>query len=737
MTNKKPTENKQPGLKNKGSQESTKGATIDPLLESLVFLTSHYGRAKSAEALKAGLAYDEKGMGPNLFCEAANRLGLKTRVVKKKELAGITEAVLPAVLILNGDQACVLLALGKTNGTAKIYVPETGGTKQVKITDLKKSYTGYVIYTHPRAEFSDPGTPQLEDMDRHWFWATINDNRGIYGRVMIGAIMVNLFALTSPLFIMNVYDRVIPNNAMETGWVLAIGALAIYGFDFVIRTLRGYFIDLAGRRVDVVAGRRIFDQVMNMKMAGKPQSSGAFANMLRDFDSVRDFITSATMTGLVDLPFTLFFLLVIYMIAGPVAFMLFSLILIVVGAGMLLQISLKAVVSKSMHTAEAKHGLLIETINGLETIKAISADGRLRARYGNYIGENAAYAQKARFLSGLGINIATFLQQSATIIIVLIGMYMVRDSELTMGALIATVILGGRAIAPVGQVANLVARYHQARGSLKTLNDIMSMPVERPPHKQFLNRPSLQGKITFDKVSFTYPETQRKILDGVSFNIEAGERVGLIGRIGSGKSTIARLMLGLYDPEDGAIYADDTDYRQIDPADLRRNMGYIAQDVVLFRGSVRENMTVSLPQATEEDILAAAKASGVDDFVSRHPMGYDAPVGERGEGLSGGQRQAIALARAMLLQPNIMVCDEPTNAMDMQAEEAFTKHIKEQVKDKTFVLITHRHHLLALVDRLILIDQGRIVADGPRDKVIEALSQGKIAVPKNPQEGHK
>lgn len=703
----------------------------DTLLECLVFITTHHGRAKSAEAIRAGLAYDEKGMGPNLFCEAAERLGIKAKIVKRGNVKDIPAEVLPAVLILSGEKACVLVAHASGGRKMKIFRPETGKTEETDTAALEKSYAGYAIFAHPRAEFTDPESPRTaEELSRHWFWGVVLQNKGIYGRVAVTAVLINLFGLTSSIYIMNVYNRVIPNNAMETGWVLAIGALTVLVFDFIMRTLRGYFIDLAGRRIDVVVTRRIYDQLLDMKLAGRPASSGAFANMLREFDSVRDFMTSATMTALVDLPFTAFFLFVIFLLGGPVALMLAFMIIAVIGAGMALQWPLKNMVGKSMRSSETKHGLLVETINGLETIKAVSADGRMRARYGAHVGDSAAHGQHSRFISGLTVNIATFLQQCASIIVVLLGMYLVRDQEMSMGALIACVMIGGRAISPIGQIANLLTRYHQARNSLETLNKIMAAPVERPAGKQFLHRPSLSGKITFNGVSFTYPGTDRKVLDGISFTINAGERVGLIGRIGSGKSTIARLVMGLYDPSEGAILADDTDYRQIDPADLRRNIAYIAQDIVLFRGSVRENIAIGRPQATEDEILEAAKTSGVHEFISRHPMGYDAPVGERGEGLSGGQRQAIALARAMLLKPGIMVCDEPTNAMDMEAENNFTRHIGEQIRDKTFILITHRPHLLKLVNRLILIDQGKIVMDGPRDKVLEALAGGKIQVQK-------
>lgn len=703
----------------------------DPLLECLVFLTAHYGRAKSAQALTAGLPYDTRDMRPALFCEAAERLELKTQITKRPNVRSIPSAVFPVVLVLKEDQACLLLALSKDQKTAKIFSPETKSVRDIDFAKLEKDYAGYAIFVHPRSEFKTAENVELtDDPHHHWFWSLVRKNRSVYGMVLLGAVFINLFGLASPLFIMNVYDRVIPNNAIETGWALGIGALVVFIFDFIMRTLRAYLIDLAGRRMDVIGARRIYDQLLNMKLAGRPKSSGAFANMLRDFDSVREFFTSATVTGLVDLPFTLFFLFIIYKLGGGLALIPVVLIVLVFIIGVILQAPLKSLVGKSSRSSEAKHGLLVETISGLETVKAVSADGRFRARYGDYVAENAAYGQGSRFISGLGVNIATFLQQITSILVVLCGMYLVRDHALTVGGLIACVILSGRAIAPIGQIANLMTRYHQATGALKTLDKIMSKPVERPAGKQFLHRPDLKGKLTFDQVSFSYPGTNREVLQNVSFTIDTGEKVGLIGRIGSGKSTTARLLLGLYDPDSGSILADDTDYRQIDPADLRRNIAYIAQDVVLFSGSVRDNISASMPHATEEAILEASKSAGVHEFIARHPMGYDAQVGEHGESLSGGQRQAIALARAMLLKPSVMVCDEPTNAMDVQAEEAFKQYIRREIKGKTFILITHRHTMLDMVDRLILLDQGRVIMDGPRDRVLEALQTGKIEVPK-------
>lgn len=706
----------------KTAKKTDTAAKTDTLLECLVFLTAHYGRAKSAQALVSGLAYDGHRMRPQLFTEAAERLGIRTKTAKKSKISDIPEAVLPAVIVLEDEEACVLVS--KT----EIFDPATKSKKAVDLKDLQKRYAGYVILTQAKPEFTNPDAADPDDKSGHWFWSLVNQNSGIFGMVLLGAVFINLFGLASPLFIMNVYDRVIPNNAIETGWALGIGALVVFVFDFIMRSLRAYLLDLAGRRIDVIATRRIYDQVLNMRLAHRPRSSGAFANMLRDFDSVRDFFTSATITALVDLPFSLFFLFIIYKLGGSVALLLLGLFAVVFFVGLLIQFPLKSVVRKATRSAEAKHGMLVETIHGLETIKAIGADGAFRARYGALVGENAAYGQSSRMISGLGINSATFVQQVASVLVVLMGMYLVADGTLSVGGLIACVILSGRALSPIGQVANLLTRYHQATGALKTLDEIMSKPVERPAERNFLHRPDIEGKIAFKKIAFEYPNVNRKVLENVSFTINPGEKVGLIGRIGSGKSTAARLMMGLYEPTEGTLLADDTDYRQIDPAELRRHFAYISQDVVLFNGSVRDNICASMPNASEEQILQAAKSAGVHDFISHHPMGYDAPVGEHGEGLSGGQRQAIALARAMLIDPKVLICDEPTNAMDMQAEEAFKTYMKDHTKDKTLILITHKFPMLDMVDRLILLDQGQLLMDGPRDKVIAALNSGELKV---------
>ncbi len=549
----------------------------DVILDCLVFLCEHFGKLKSAETLKAGLAYDEGGMGPELFCEAAERTGLNAHIVRKEKLDQIVNPVLPCVLFLKDNNVVVLLEMDKNADSATVFIPESGSVKNITFGELEDSYTGYTIFVHPRAEFNQNHDQRRNgNQPGHWFWGLIKQNRSIYVMVMLASLFINLFALVSPLFVMTVYDRVIPNNAIETGWALGIGALVAFFFDFLFRSIRGYLLDFAGRKTDILASRRLFNHVLDMRLVDRPGSSGSFANMLGNFDTVREFFTSATITAIVDLPFTILFMFFVFQLGGGIALILCALIMVVIFTGFILQASLKNLVHESMQASQSRHGLLVEVIAGLETIKANHADGRFRARYGAYIADDAAYAQKSRLLSSLGVNIATFAQQSASVFIILAGMYLVQDGLMSVGALIACVILGGRAIAPVGQVANLITKYHLADRSLKMLNDIMDKEPESDTMREFLHRPNLSGDIKFEKVSFEYETTQLKVLDGISFSIKAGERVGIIGRVGSGKSTIAKLLLKLYEPNDGTILVDNTDYRQIDPADLRKNMAYIS-----------------------------------------------------------------------------------------------------------------------------------------------------------------
>ncbi|MEE8293159.1 MAG: type I secretion system permease/ATPase, partial [Kiloniellales bacterium] len=527
-------------------------------------------------------------------------------------------------------------------------------------------------------------------------------------------------------FIMNVYDRVVPNNAIETLWVLALGVATVFGFEFVMRNMRTYFVDVAGKNADVIIASRLLERVMAMRLDQKPPSTGALANNLREFESLREFFTSGTLVAVVDLPFIFLFIGVIWLIAGPVAFIPLAVVPVVILVGALLQFPLRRVIEQTHRESSQKHALLVETIDGIETIKSSAAEGRIQRAWERFVGLTAESSGKARFLSGVATTFSLLSIQATTVMVVIYGVYLIVDGEITMGALIAATILTGRSLAPLSAIAAMMTRLQQSRVALRSLDGIMNAPVERASDKAFLHRPTLSGEIEFNKVSFKYPNQGNAALDELSFKIRPGERVGILGRIGSGKSTIARLCIGLYEPADGAVLMDGTDIRQIDPADLRRNVGYVAQDNYLFFGSVRDNVAFGGAHMDDQSILRAATVAGVTDFLRTHPHGFDLQVGERGMSLSGGQRQAVTVARALLMDPPILVLDEPTSCMDNSSEAIFKKRLTEILPNKTLVLITHRSSLLNLVDRLIIVDAGKVVADGKKEDVLGALKKGQI-----------
>ncbi|MEX0760066.1 MAG: type I secretion system permease/ATPase, partial [Tistlia sp.] len=663
---------------------------------------------------------------PDLFVRAARRAGLVAQAVRRR-LDRIHPWTLPAVLILEEGDAAVLVER-RPDGSCLI-IPGSGGGGEalVSVEELAARYSGYALLARPEHRFAAASGERDLPRPRAWFWGILMENWWTYLQVALASIVINLFALANPLFTMNVYDRVLPNDAVETGIALAIGAISVFLFDFLLRNLRAWFIDFVGRRADVVLACRIFDQVLDIKIAHRPASAGAFAAIVREFESVRDFFTSATLATFIDLPFAFLFVGVIALISPPIGLLLLGVVLLVLVWGALIQIPMARLVSRNQKQGEHKHGVLIESLTGLETLKMVGAEGRMRLLWEDLVGHTASLGQRSRLYSSLGVHFVQMAQQMAMVGVVLLGIFLVGDGSLSAGGLIACVILSGRATGPMAQVAQLTMRFHQARASLRSLDAIMRLPVERPPSAQLLNRPYLSGALTFENVSFVYPNSSSEVLRDVSFQIAAGERVGIVGRVGSGKSTIAKLAGGLYEPAKGSVRLDGTDVRQIEPSDLRANLGFVPQELFLFRGTIRENLVIAAPSASDLDVLEIARAVGLHDFITQHPAGYDLQVGERGDGLSGGQRQAVALARALLKGPNLMILDEPTSSMDTRTEELVVANLERLLQERTILLITHRLSLLKLVDRLIVLDKGKVVADGPREEVLARLSSGRIA----------
>jgi len=700
----------------------------DPLLGCLLTLAKIEHKSCTADTLVAGLPLVDHKLTPQLFIRAARRIGLTARLVRRP-LSNISNLVLPATILLEGGRACILERIPDEN-TARIIQPESGtGVRLVSIEELKAEYSGYAIFVQSVYQFDERTKDTLIARPQHWFWNTIAESWPVYGEVIVAAFLINLFALASPLFIMNVYDRVVPNHAIETLWVLGIGVTIVYGFDLLMRTLRGYFIDVAGKRADIILSASLFERVLGIRLDARPPSVGALANNLHEFDTFREFFTSATLSALIDLPFTFLFVLIIWMLGGSLAVIPLAVLPLCFISAYFIQRSLAGHVEKLLRHASQKQATLVETLTGLETVKCIGAESTLQRRWEQSVGTIASIGLKSRLLSSSAINITIFFQQMATVAVVIYGVYLISDGELSVGGLIASTILTGRALAPLGQVAGILTRFNQAKTAYTATDSIMKTPVERPTDKTFIDRRQFKGNVEFRNVSFSYPNQTVETLDKVSFNINTGERVAIIGRIGSGKSTVERLLLGLYEPAAGSILIDGIDSRQLDPVNLRRNIGYVPQDCFLFYGTVRDNIVFGMPHADDRAILCAAEIAGVADFVNKHPLGFDLQVGERGERLSGGQRQGIAVARALLRDPPILVMDEPSNAMDNTTEEIFKGRLKESLDNKTLILVTHRASLLSLVDRVIVMDNCRIIADGSKENVLAALKQGQIRVP--------
>ena len=700
----------------------------DPLLDCLVELTRIHGRPSTRAALSAGLPLPRIGLTPSLFHRAAARAGFASKVVRRP-LERIEPALLPAILLLEGNQACLLVGWqGEGEGaTAQVLFPESGqGAVSLPRAEIERRYAGIAIFARPRFRF-DQRTPQVGEIaQRHWFWGAFLEQLPVYRDVLMAAAIINVLALAMPLFTMNVYDRVVPNFAVETLWMMAAGILLVLGVDYALRLLRGHFVDLAGARIDHQLSALIMERVLGMRMADRPASVGSFAATLRSFESVRDFIASATVTALIDFPFAILFLLAMAWISWPLVF-----VPVLGGIAMLvysyvIQHKMQELSETTYRASALRNATLIESLTALETIKAHGAEGQMQAKWEKTAAFLARVSGELRLLSSSVMNGANTLQQFVNLAAVVAGVYLIHIGWLTMGGLIACTMLAGRAMQPMAQLVALMMQYQNARLALKSLEETMQRPTERANESAFIHRTEIRGEIEFRDVSFSYAKDTEPVLKNASLRIRPGEHVVVLGRVGSGKTTLQKLILGLYAPTSGAVYIDGVDLRQLDPADVRRNIGYVGQDTLLFYGSLRDNIAIGAPYADDQTIIEAAEMGGLAEFVNRHPQGFDMLIGERGESISGGQRQGVAMARAVLLDPPILLLDEPTSSMDFSSEEQLKERLRRFTEHKTMVIVTHRLSLLNLAHRIVVLDAGRVVADGPRDQVIADLQSGKV-----------
>ncbi|MER2493139.1 type I secretion system permease/ATPase [Catenovulum sediminis] len=697
----------------------------DPLLGSLAFLSKYHGTPFSAQVMGAGLPLIDGKLTPELLPRAASRAGLDAKLVKKS-LENISKLLLPCILLLTENRNCTLISID--GDTAKIAWPElTDGYDEIPLQELAEIYTGFCFLVKKRYRFDERSPEVLKTNKGHWFWSTLKDNLPIYKDALIAAFFINLFAVSTPLFVMNVYDRVVPNSAIDTLWVLTIGMIIVMVFDFILKQTRSYLLDLAAKKSDVILSSRLFEKTLRMNMASRPQSVGAFARNIQEFDSIRDFITSATIATLIDIPFSLIIITVVALIAGPIAIVPIVAIIIMLTYSAWIKHKMRQLVEEGSRYSTMKNAHLIETLSGIETLKLNSAESQFQQKWEELIGNISSWNIGIKKLATTVGSVSGFLTQLASVLVVVVGVFLISEGDISMGALIAAVMLSNRVMQPFTQISLLATRYNQAESALKTLDDIMQLPDESL--EKYLHRPYFDGNIEFNQVSFAYPEADNKVLKNISFNIKEKEKVAIIGRIGAGKSTIEKLLLGFYQAKDGAIRLDGIDINQISPADLRTKIGCLPQDINLFYGSIRDNITLGVPHVEDERILRAARLAGVTSFTNVDPDGLDRQVGEKGAYLSGGQRQAVALARALLFNPPVLILDEPTSNMDNYSEQQVKQKLAVLAQDKTFILITHKISMLELVDRVIVMERGQIVADGARDQVLQQLRSGQVKYP--------
>jgi ATP-binding cassette subfamily C protein LapB len=693
----------------------------DSLLAGVRWLCTHFERPVTLESLYAGMPRDRK-LRPSLVTRMLEQAGISAGWVKRRP-AELSSYLFPLMLLFRNGEARILVA--RRGEEFDLVVPEAGGgIITMNAEELQENYLGYALLARPKpAPDARTEVPRGEGKG-HWLFSTLWNYRRYYYSAALASVLINVLALASTFFIMNVYDRVVPNQAYDTLWSLAVGVLVAIGFEFTSRQVRAHLIDSAGKKADLILGSKLFRQLLEVRLEHKPASAGSFANQFREFESVRDFITSASLATLSDLPFVLLFMGVLFLIGGPLALVPLGSMIVLLSLCAYIQIPLSRYMKENLREASQKHGLLIEAIEGVETLKSVRAEGSMLRRWEDFSAQLAASAIKTKSLSNMTGNSVSLITQITTVILVLWGVYRIGDGDMTQGTLVGMVLLSGRALGPLASAVGLAVRYQQAKTALHSLNQLMEIPTVRDSSRRYLDAPK-NATLSLRRLKFSYPappmQPRPTVLNNVSLSIKHGERVAIVGSIGSGKSTLLRVMARLYQPVEGHLQINGIDAEQIDPADWNSTVGYVGQDARLFFGSLRENLVIGNPAATAEELLQVVQLTGLDSVVANHPLGFDRPVGEMGNALSGGQRQLVALARSLLLNPQVLLLDEPTSGMDMQTERQFLQRLEVATQGRTVVIVTHRFSVLEQIDRLIVVDSGQIVADGPKDEVLRAL----------------
>lgn len=696
----------------------------DPILAIVRYLARRWGRPESPDVIIAGLPLNDGLLTVKLLPRALERVGLEVKP-KKSPLKALADFDLPAI-VANRDGG--LLVIIERSGRNKLLCFDPVRNAEIEIPTNAREWR----YRHQLLLVKQQDEPaRIDDADaplaqRDWLRAAIKGHGRSITLVLLAAAFINVFALAMPLFSMNVYDRVLPNGAVSTLWVLSIGIASVFLFDFLLKVARGAIIDYAGRGIDLRLSTALFDRVVNTNLSARPASTGAFINRITQYETLRDFFTSQTVAMFVDILFMGVFLWVMFYLLGWV--IIFPVVAVVIALVSTYVIGIRSTraVKASLTEQAQRNSILVETLTSPQTVKASRAEGQFLRNWENSILASSETQSKIKYYQQMASQTTATVSQLASIGILIGGTYSFADHQITTGAIVAAMMLSSRVIAPVAQISAAMLRTRSAMEAYRSIAAIMKLPDERTVRKSFVSRDIAKGRIELRKVRFRYPGAEHFVLDQVSFNIKPGEKVGIIGRIGSGKTTLGRLLVNFYEASEGEVFIDGVSIKQYHPAELRRQVGLVLQDPELFNGSVKDNILMSDPTASDQRLLEVARRAGVEEFVARHPAGFDMPVGERGHLLSGGQRQAVALARTMLVNPRVLFLDEPSSSMDLATERQLIGHLSQSLEDDHTVLIaTHRFSLLKLVSRIIVLDNGRIAADGERDAV---LAQLKVSI---------
>lgn len=713
------------------SQPVPKGVNDMRWLDGVKQIAAYHNLNISPENMKR-MARWEQGMNLHIaIVKIATQVGLQGRVLPSSQLHTLNHTLLPALVELkNGNVAVLYQHDGKT---ASVSFTNTGDMRvSISVEELLSQIADTVVILTPRDKLRDVRVDEfLKPYQKSWFWTAVRRDWGRYREIMIASLIGNLLAMSTIIFSMQTYDRIIPARSYSTLWVIGLGVLTAIIIEFLLRNMRVWVADLAGKRMDLTLSGLFYARALDMRSTEKPRSTGSFIAQLRELEQVRELMTSTTITAVADIPFVLMFIGVIAFIGGPIALVVAAAIPLIVIAGLLLQKPLARLSREGMRESALKNAILVESIEGGDDIKMMQAEPRFQKQWDHCTVVGAGISMQQRRWSALLTNFNQSLQQLVFASVLVFGVYRVLAGDATTGTLVACALLSSRTIAPLSQLANVFTRWQQAKVAREGLDNILKKASDHGPENERLHRPVLHGAYQFTEMKFAYaadpkpgmPTQAKPVLEIKDLVIRPGERIAVVGEMGAGKSTLLRLLSGLAQPTSGEVTLDGISLNSIDCADVRRDIGLLTQEARLFHGTVRDNLLMGAPHATDAEIIAALKISGASGILHSQNRGLDLLLHEGGRGLSGGQRQSLLLARTLIRNPRIVLLDEPTASMDEGTERNTIDYLRDWLEDRTLVVVTHRVPILKLADRLIVINKGVVCYDGEREEVLQQLAQ--------------